>query len=85
MKGCNSAPVAMYSPHVSALLSRHPRHEDAAAVEVGRNEYTEWLDDINAVFSVALQVAQRAGNDDAARRIRAARSALSERLGLTDR
>ena len=72
---------------MSATINRRsPRHHavtgDHAAIESARYERMQQLDDIAAVFSLALRTAERSGDADAVRRIRGARSLLSERLGL---
>ncbi len=81
--------MAMYSPHVSAVIVRRrppgirSATEAEAAIEAGRNERIQQAEDLAAVFQLALVTAQQRGDDDAVRRIRGARSLLSERLGLT--
>jgi hypothetical protein len=74
---------------MSALLIRHPRQRRAteadAAIEAARYERAEQHDDLMAMCSLAQLTADRSGDADAIRRVRHARSLLSEMLNLGDR
>jgi hypothetical protein len=72
---------------VSAVINRrapgrYSATEADAATESARYERMQQAEDLAAVFRLALATAERYGDADAVRRIRGARSLLSERLGL---
>ncbi len=70
---------------MSVTIARHhAQTELEAASEAGRLERLEQVDDLMSMCALAMRTVERSGDLDAIRRVRHARSLLSELLNLSD-